>query len=467
MFPTYSGKDLRPQNLSLSRIGESPGNHEPTAMFSEHFYLPTGLLKYPVKAMDSSMLMIGRTENRNFSNIFFTQSTDDLNQYYEKGLGCSFEVPTTRKQTEAVGGTNWSTYRSSDLDDLSQTQTYPKSSLGCSYGNNYLIDDTWNPDIPPSPVWTSAEQSVRDGSKWHNLCSTDSGAVERSFQNTSGQPSNPRHLIDLPPPQSANVACASKRWTDPLDFHAADDLWYSLTAARDEVLLLPTSRLLHDFKSSLTMSTLKDDGDPQTHTSIKGLLDLIDDSRAAFGSESLRSYFLRLCLDEQGSIFVGMKVETARGNEKGRLFREIEPHIVQLMEDIYGHIVIQKLLDYSTMRQKTRLVQSFKGRMVRLSLHTYASRVIRKAMSYLLVKQQAELVEELETEILDVLCDQEGNRVVQEIIEFVPNAHREFIVKSLLGRVATTATHPYGRYVVQKLLDFGSDAEKALILAEL
>lgn len=44
-----------------------------------------------------------------------------------------------------------------------------------------------------------------------------------------------------------------------------------------------------------------------------------------------------------------MKLETARGNEKGRLFREIEPHIIQLMEDINGHIVIQKLLDYSTM----------------------------------------------------------------------------------------------------------------------
>lgn len=84
--------------------------------------------------------MISRTDNRDFSNIFFAQSTDDLKQYCVKGLRYSLEAPTTPKQTEAIRGFDWLTCRLSDLDDLPQIQVYPKSGLKCSFGD--LVDGT-------------------------------------------------------------------------------------------------------------------------------------------------------------------------------------------------------------------------------------------------------------------------------------------------------------------------------------
>lgn len=208
---------------------------------------------------------------------------------YEDGRRPVFKAPTTLRQGNALAGTHWSAAHSSDIVDLQYSQTCPNPGLGLSFGEDYLPDSTWNLNIPPPLAWTSTTSSLRDGSIRDNLFPNDSFSKEWTLATTNGQNASPWlswHQLDLSPPRLADVACASESWP------CVDSPSYNLTAASDNILLLPTSRLLRDFKSSLTISTLKEDGRPQAHTSIKGLLDLIDDSRAVFGPENLHNYFL-------------------------------------------------------------------------------------------------------------------------------------------------------------------------------
>ena len=64
--------------------------------------------------------------------------------------------------------------------------------------------------------------------------------------------------------------------------------------------------------------------------------------------------------------------------EKERVFREIYPESLQLMQDVFGNYVIQKFFEHGDQSQKKGLANKMKGNMLQLSLQMYGCRVVQK-----------------------------------------------------------------------------------------
>jgi len=82
--------------------------------------------------------------------------------------------------------------------------------------------------------------------------------------------------------------------------------------------------------------------------------------------------------DQHGSRFIQDKLMTANSEVKERIFRELEPNSLQLMQDVFGNYVIQKFFEHGDQSQKKALAARMKGYVVKLSNQMYACRVVQK-----------------------------------------------------------------------------------------
>lgn len=157
--------------------------------------------------------------------------------------------------------------------------------------------------------------------------------------------------------------------------------------------------------------------------------------------------------DQYGSRFIQTKLETANSDEKERVFREIEPNAIPLMQDVFGNYVIQKFFDHGHQDHKKMLANKMRGQVLCLSLQMYGCRVVQKALEHILVEQQAALVGELENHVLKCVKDQNGNHVIQKAIERCAPETIGFIYQAFLGQVQHLSLHPYGCRVIQRCLE--------------
>lgn len=111
---------------------------------------------------------------------------------------------------------------------------------------------------------------------------------------------------------------------------------------------------------------------------------LLDDFRAnnklsrRYELKDIYDHVVEFSGDQHGSRFIQQKLETASGEEKDRVFREIEQNAVQLMKDVFGNYVIQKFFEHGNQVQKKVLAERIKGKAVDLSMQIYACRVVQK-----------------------------------------------------------------------------------------
>jgi hypothetical protein len=82
--------------------------------------------------------------------------------------------------------------------------------------------------------------------------------------------------------------------------------------------------------------------------------------------------------DQNGSRFIQHKLETANGDEKDLVFREVQPNAIPLMKDLFGNYVVQKFFEHGTQIQKRVLLGAMKGQIHDLSMQMYACRVVQK-----------------------------------------------------------------------------------------
>ncbi|KAK5167251.1 hypothetical protein LTR04_000102 [Oleoguttula sp. CCFEE 6159] len=155
--------------------------------------------------------------------------------------------------------------------------------------------------------------------------------------------------------------------------------------------------------------------------------------------------------DQHGSRFIQQKLETANSDEKDRVFRELQPNLLQLMQDVFGNYVIQKFFEHGDQSQKKVIANKMKG----------------QALEHVLTDQQASLVKELENHVLKCVKDQNGNHVIQKAIERVPAEHIQFIIHDITGQVQHLSTHSYGCRVIQRMLEHCEEPAQTAILQEL
>ncbi|KAL5118771.1 mRNA binding protein puf3 [Pleosporales sp. CAS-2024a] len=171
--------------------------------------------------------------------------------------------------------------------------------------------------------------------------------------------------------------------------------------------------------------------------------------------------------DQHGSRFIQQKLETANSEVKDRIFKELEPNALQLMQDVFGNYVIQKFFEHGDQTQKKILASKMKGHVATLANQMYACRVVQKALEFVLVDQQASMVKELEKDVLKTVKDQNGNHVIQKVIDRVPFEHIQVIVESFRGHIGVLAVNSYGCRVIQRLLEKVPEPQRRFILTEL
>lgn len=91
--------------------------------------------------------------------------------------------------------------------------------------------------------------------------------------------------------------------------------------------------------------------------------------------------------DQHGSRFIQQKLETANSEVKERIFRELEPNSLQLMQDVFGNYVIQKFFEHGDQTQKKLLAAKMKGHVMALANQMYACRVVQKVCAPLPVDE--------------------------------------------------------------------------------
>jgi mRNA-binding protein PUF3 len=82
--------------------------------------------------------------------------------------------------------------------------------------------------------------------------------------------------------------------------------------------------------------------------------------------------------DQHGSRFIQQKLETANSEVKDKIFKELEPNALQLMQDVFGNYVIQKFFEHGDQTQKKILGRKMKGHVLSLANQMYACRVVQK-----------------------------------------------------------------------------------------
>jgi mRNA-binding protein PUF3 len=169
----------------------------------------------------------------------------------------------------------------------------------------------------------------------------------------------------------------------------------------------------------------------------------------------LMGHLVELSGDQSGSRWLQNFLATASTQEKTRVFEELYPNALQLMQDVFGNYVIQKFFEYGDQMQKKLLGGLLANHIGAFSLNTYGCRVVQKAFEHVLADQQAALVSELNRPGLVFKCidDQHGNHVVQKAIEVVPSHVINFIYDEILVKVVYLANHNFGCRIVQRMLE--------------
>jgi hypothetical protein len=171
--------------------------------------------------------------------------------------------------------------------------------------------------------------------------------------------------------------------------------------------------------------------------------------------------------DQHGSRFIQQKLETASGDEKDMIFKEVQPHALKLMTDVFGNYVIQKFFEHGLPSHKKALARALKGNVLNLTLQTYGCRVIQKALEVIEDEDKRELSYELNGHVMKCIQDQNGNHVIQKCIEKVPPLMCQFIVDSFVGNIVSQAVHAYGCRVIQRILEYCSEEQTQVVLNEI
>ncbi|KAK6139708.1 hypothetical protein DH2020_026539 [Rehmannia glutinosa] len=141
--------------------------------------------------------------------------------------------------------------------------------------------------------------------------------------------------------------------------------------------------------------------------------------------------------------------------QKARLVRELDGHIMRCVRDQNGNHVIQKCIESIPTEKIHFIISSFRGQVATLSMHPYGCRVIQFIVD----------------EILDSVCslaqDQYGNYVTQHVLERGKPHERSQIIEKLAGSIVQLSQHKFASNVVEKCLEYSDSTARGVLIKEI
>lgn len=177
--------------------------------------------------------------------------------------------------------------------------------------------------------------------------------------------------------------------------------------------------------------------------------------------EQISHFILRLAKDQHGCRFLQKKLDEnivtnyqTRVDNFNVIFKEIYPHIYELIIDPFGNYLIQKLVDYCGSDDTSLVLEILQYNLFQISINQHGTRALQKLISSLTNEYQLSLLTSgLSPYITELIKDLNGNHVIQKILNKYPTQSCQFIYDSIINDLLVVATHKHGCCVLQKCLN--------------
>ncbi|CAI5480038.1 unnamed protein product [Closterium sp. Yama58-4] len=174
--------------------------------------------------------------------------------------------------------------------------------------------------------------------------------------------------------------------------------------------------------------------------------------------------------DQHGCRFLQRKFDEGSPEEVARIFKEIKPHMVELMTDPFGNYLVQKALEVcSEVQREEILAMATENQtdLVSISLNMHGTRSVQKLIETVTAAQAVQrLTASLAGGVVTLIKDLNGNHVVQRCLQRLSAQQNEFIFNAAVSHCVEIASHRHGCCVLQRCIDFAQGQQKNRILAE-
>lgn len=181
-------------------------------------------------------------------------------------------------------------------------------------------------------------------------------------------------------------------------------------------------------------------------------------------------------------LIVQRKLDDAPANSKDSIFREMQPHLLRLMQHSFANFVVQKFFDIGNTQQRLHLVEVIENHFFELCMHKYGCRVVQKAVEKMSPIHQISMINKhTMVEIIYITKHANGNHVIQKYFRqpnvdiqvnmifvlirfffiwakfFVFFSSQNWIFNQLSDQIEALCKNLYGCRVIQCILSNGSD----------
>ncbi|CAI5468116.1 unnamed protein product [Closterium sp. Yama58-4] len=174
--------------------------------------------------------------------------------------------------------------------------------------------------------------------------------------------------------------------------------------------------------------------------------------------------------DQHGCRFLQRKFDEGSPEEVARIFKEIKPHMVELMTDPFGNYLVQKALEVCSEVQREQILAMATENqtdLVSISLNMHGTRSVQKLIETVTAPQAVQrLTASLAGGVVTLIKDLNGNHVVQRCLQRLSAQQNEFIFNAAVSHCVEIASHRHGCCVLQRCIDFAQGQQKNRILAE-
>lgn len=208
------------------------------------------------------------------------------------------------------------------------------------------------------------------------------------------------------------------------------------------------------------------DGKPSPYNLCSSHIDPSDSRYAAVSIEALVGEIYGLCKDQHGCRFLQKKLEERNPAHLELIFKETNPHVIELMTDPFGNYLCQKLLEHANEEQRTTMIRCASPQMVKIALNQHGTRALQKMIESVETEEQIGLIiEGLRNKVIQLIQDLNGNHVIQKCLNVLERNSAQFIYDAVCTHVVTVGTHRHGCCVLQRCIDHASGMQKGQIVA--
>ncbi|KAK4667282.1 hypothetical protein QC763_307810 [Podospora pseudopauciseta] len=172
-----------------------------------------------------------------------------------------------------------------------------------------------------------------------------------------------------------------------------------------------------------------------------------------------------LARDQHGCRFLQKQLENRIPHEVHAIYREVLPHVHELMIDPFGNYLCQKLLEYCTDDERTELIKNSAKDMVPIALNQHGTRALQKMIEHVSNEVQIQMITDaLKMQVVTLIQDLNGNHVIQKCLNKLSPEQSHFIFNAVGENCIDVGTHRHGCCVLQRCIDHANGQQKAWLI---